>query len=980
MVHRFLSMASYNIRCYERARGMLPPLPMNDHHNRTGAICRRVMSDFRAGCMTIFFGLMFFSATVVSASADEEGEKNRAVILEEDGSIVLRWDEAESVRFRPSFTVIFSPSDPDMKIVRSDIPWAPYNYVTWFTGEATDGREVPEELDDMPVGDGWDPRVLRADTAGRTPDYFHAGFTTSLTATSAVQLEDRVEWEFPDREDFELTARIEFPEEGSPVLRFRFVPRRSGWYSVGYTGAPAVAAEDADEIWQPLIWTGKRFPDRSYLTLAFRCPLPVALVSSEGRTVGVLAEVDEFPFQPLPRPENSRFGVMVRNSDGKAQPALFAPVLGGMESEMDDGDPFSFSVRLVAQPGSISLAHERIARNYFGFQDYRQNTMTSLNETLENMVAYAMSDYAQFDKRLRGSSYATDVEGTVNNVSSLHPLSAALIMDREDFYWERAVPIMEALLSRERRLFTTDPAVTGQGATTGMGGPAAMPSELAALYGISGRRSPVFYAYAKRNRNAWWTNVALFRATGEGAYLERAKVQADGYLEQRRQDPANHRVGFFTTYSRWIALYDLYQETGEKRFLEAAVRGAREYAQFVWMSPRIPDEEIVVNEGGEAPVYWYLERRTEGPIPVPEERVPAWRVSEVGLTAESTGTSNGHRGIFLASPAPWLLRMGWETDDRFLHDIARSAVIGRYSNFPGYHMNTARTTVYEKPDYPLRPFSELSYNSFHYNHIWSQIAMVLDYLVSDASIRSFNKISFPGYYAEGYGYIQSKIYGARPGRFYDDDGVWLWMPDELLKIDSVQANYIAARGDESLYIALTNQSFEPIEVEVEVNESLVPIRSDRAYAVRVWDRNGGVQASELRDGRIRLPVAARGITAFAIDGVEIEARFQHKVGEGRRLSENSFVDLDFEGATAMVISMGPELTHAYVYLRSRPGDLHSAVLRYREDAHWKTLEADSFPHEFSVPLTPDANGIELIIETLSADRERRRSDPITLEL
>src|SRR5690606_5810133 len=178
---------------------------------------------------------------------------------------------------------------------------------------------------------------------------------------------------------------------------------------------------------------------------------------------------------------------------------------------------------------------------------------------------------------------------------------------------------------------------------------------------------------------------------------------------------------------KWIDLLELYEGTVEERYLEAAGEGARYYATVVGMTPKIDDEDIVVNKRGKAPVYAYLAKRTKGPIKVPEEEVPAWRVSEVGLTAESSGTSLGHRGIFMANYAPWMLRLSGYTGDTFLRDIAKAAVIGRYSNFPGYHMNTARTTVYEKVGYPLRPHDELSYNSFHYNHIWPHASILLDY-------------------------------------------------------------------------------------------------------------------------------------------------------------------------------------------------------------------------------------------------------------
>ena len=150
----------------------------------------------------------------------------------------------------------------------------------------------------------------------------------------------------------------------------------------------------------------------------------------------------------------------------------------------------------------------------------------------------------------------------------------------------------------------------------------------------------------------------------------------------------------------------------------------------------------------------------------PAERVPAWRLSEIGLTPESSGTSTGHRGIFMANYAAWMLRLAHYTGDEFLARTADHAVIGRYRNFPGYHINTARTTVYEKADYPLRGHMELGANSFHYNHIMPHISLLYDFLVTQALFRSGGKVDFPGEFIEGYAYLQSKFYGHLPGTIY----------------------------------------------------------------------------------------------------------------------------------------------------------------------------------------------------------------------
>jgi hypothetical protein len=60
--------------------------------------------------------------------------------------------------------------------------------------------------------------------------------------------------------------------------------------------------------------------------------------------------------------------------------------------------------------------------------------------------------------------------------------------------------------------------------------------------------------------------------------------------------------------SRLITLvsFQLYESSGNQKFLDAAHQAALQYTQFVWFSPEIPDKDILVNKGGEAPLYWYF--------------------------------------------------------------------------------------------------------------------------------------------------------------------------------------------------------------------------------------------------------------------------------------------------------------------------------------------------------------------------------------
>ena len=220
-----------------------------------------------------------------------------------------------------------------------------------------------------------------------------------------------------------------------------------------------------------------------------------------------------------------------------------------------------------------------------------------------------------------------------------------------------------------------------------------------------------------------------------------------------------------------------------------------------------------------------------------EESVEAWRLSEIGLTPESSTTGMGHRAVFMAHHAPYFLSIAHYTGDDFLRDIARSAVVGRYRNFPGYHINTDRTTAYEKVDFPFRKHEEISVNSFHYNHPFPHISILIDYLVTDAFDKSGERIAFPSRHIEGYGYLQNRFYGMEAGRFYSEKNVWLWLPSGLVEIDDVELNYLSGRSENSLCLAFMNQSDKEVESDFVIDTDLVPDLKGHSVTAQVWSKD-----------------------------------------------------------------------------------------------------------------------------------------------
>jgi hypothetical protein len=811
--------------------------------------------------------------------------------------------------FSPEFTVLSRDDDPAYKLKKD--PATNYTVPSWKTLK---GR-------------------------GETQSLFEAGHITVTTATVVEQTSAGVHWKFPKNGTFQLQAELLRGNEHDSLLELKFTPLKAGWYSVGYTGAMPVSSSSLQQLWQPHVWQELRFPEKPFLSIESMCSLPAVLMTAQGNTVGVAAHPAEGPYR-LPTTANSRYGVALRNQQGQAQPMLFAPVLGGTESHMDAGQTYSFRMHMVQRQGDCDACFRWLAQGLFGFHDYRENVGCSLNTTLENMLQFAMNDaQSGWIADLRGSDYTTDVPGTVKNVSALHPLSLALVTDNPDIYQRRALPMMEYLLSRQKYLFAIREGITGQGASHLLRGPAAEVSELAALFEMTGRRNSVLSESAVSlfdkpralNLNmvsaggSWQNALALYRLTGEHGYLERAEQGADAYLQNRlkvtQQDFADVHVEtggqFWTDYApKWVDLFELYEETKKHGYLEAAARGARMYTEYSWMHPRIPDGETTVNKGGQVPVYNKRQISDPQPMQAAEQSVPAWILSQIGLTPEASRTHTENPAIMLAHFAPYMLRIASLTQDSFLHAVARSAVVGRYQNFPGYDINGEFTNVYARPDYPLRGYTELTYNNIYYNHVWPHIALVTDFLVSDAEVKSAGKIRFPSRYAQGYAFLSSKVYGDRPGEFYGDGDVRLWMPRQLLSTDNIQVNYVSGFGNGRFYLALMNQSTAEQTVCISLNPGVLPINTASEYPARVWIGNEAAATQMVRGAKLQLTVAPSSIAAVAIDGINVSPRLSVQAAEIPEQQNYTRWNTEIGDVTYMRLGLGEQLPSYYVWLQA----------------------------------------------------------------
>jgi hypothetical protein len=794
---------------------------------------------------------------------------------------------------------------------------------------------------------------------------------TQPVVTGSVFTGASFRWTFAETSTFAFEAELDLPAgEAEPRLRWTLRPKSTSRYSVGYLGAPAVPTTALDWLWQPPVWYGKRLPNQLYLTDESRTSIPASFVQSGGRTVSVVVDPDEMPFR-LPTMSNARFGVTVRSPTATWQPAVYAPLLGGAESNRST--PHTFAVRLFVSAEDILGSFQNLAQGLWQFRDRRQNLPGgSLNTALDNLEDFILNasgqNYSYWSETAKANDYVNDKPGYARFQSAAVALSLAVVRDRNQLYDERAVPSMEYYASRRSNLFKIDgydPAYTMTGPLGGL-----ITGDWAALEAMSGYRSTPFRrlgntsfysSIALRNRidtnrsyvgneaidlgRRWLRHLIYFyRLTGEAELLADARHIADAYIAARLDQPPVNFLDAGSSFWNELcahhdALFELYELTDDMRYAQAAVRALREFVLLISFGPIPPDGDVTFGS------------RT----------APAWRFSEIGTVSEAAGTSNSHRAIFMPYLASFLVRAAQISGDDFFADLGKANIVGRFLNYPGYTLRTNYSLVFQDATYPLKFYSAYS-NTAHMNHPLPMAMMVVDYLVADADRRSGGSIRFPALVSDTGAYFRQRVFGHEAGRFFDDSGVWLWLPRRLLSFSGTgneQIQYLAGHGNGNLYIALSNQSHALRTVSLTVNPERVTLPA--TTTARTWIGSNASTNLTVVNGVATVTVPANGLLSLAIAGASprLEVQADTTAGPHASLPTNSF---DQRGSTeqdrqvGMIMSIAPGRQHAYVYLGAPPSVMPSAVLRYQIDGgSWQEQSRGLYPFEWTIPLPANAS-------------------------
>jgi len=530
---------------------------------------------------------------------------------------------------------------------------------------------------------------------------WNAGENSEAIVASATQLDPRrlkLQFYSIPTESLEAVWTLN-PGEKAIKVTLEFSPARNGQYSLGYFLFSRKPLEQIDELLLPMLVQAKRFPSKDYTLLQTQSPSPVTLMQAGSLTWAVAGDPDSTPFE-FPIPARSRYGLHIRNPAGLAQPSIYGPLVGTPEAQSGPGGKLRFSFRVLVERGDWYAAYRTVADQVFGWRDYRINHSVSLAEAVLNIIDLYKDDfYGGWWERAKAPYQVESKNGSTQS-SPLTAVSLYRLTGDRDLYRRRTLPTLEFILSRDGPHFSPFPEDTGGYAKGSMKGPVDIfgSTVYGGLWEMMNRRTPALHDIAfpakgirlTRTQQNFETHnqpfdewLGRYLLTGDRAALDRAVREADAYIAKAIVRRPTRELGvnpfFLMAYTpAWEGLLRLYEVTGEKRFLDAAVLGARMVMTGMWTQPTPADGTVTIHPGGfchgdktdrllhKGAVEFRLGWPRQ-PGDRPERQAPGWLVSNVGLGFEQPTTytykDNGGRMIFQAPWSAAFLRLAQLTGD-----------------------------------------------------------------------------------------------------------------------------------------------------------------------------------------------------------------------------------------------------------------------------------------------------------------------------
>lgn len=659
-------------------------------------------------------------------------------------------------------------------------------------------------------------------------------------------------------------------------VRITLKAKRAGFYSIASPSLFSIEKEDVQWAIIPGVLQGNFVNDDFVRAYAYGHGIPnepvvvrertattlSSLVTTKnGITIAATAEpgVGRDPWRKDMKTHSDwELGLSLMNRKRAIMPVLYRPVLGEKNSYLNEGDSVTFAFRYTISYSDWYPVFKHIVNDVYRLPEFLElkETRHSLTDRLYDMYAYLLDErFSQWRtdtldgtvigaQRYLGVVYGSDKDAIKNAdygamwmlakltddtklADDILPSALSFKVkqqnDNEGFFFGAAAGQYYLYKSKK---FTeewgpyTEPIGTTYYALMDMGnillfepGNEMLRRKLRnaadRLFAWMKPNGQWEVAYDNGNQMSLFLDLEDFRPTFYGLlvayrilkdekYLIAARKGADWFIDNAVS--TGRFIGVcgdtrfapdFATAQSIEALLSLYEETKEERYREAALRVAEIFTTYIYTHP-IPSQ---------------TEKQVRGQIR------EDWEISQVGLNVEHGGIigSANHRGpILLTSHAGLFVRLYEMTNDSLYLTLARAAVWGRdafvdkTSGVASYYWDTM--------DRGPGPYP---------HHAWWQVGWIMDYLLSEISLRSNGNISFPA------GFITPKVgphksYGFEKGTLFGRP-VELLMRKDMVKLNNPHVDYVMAHDKErrELYVILLNNSIAIQQVQLYVNPEII---------------------------------------------------------------------------------------------------------------------------------------------------------------
>ena len=671
--------------------------------------------------------------------------------------------------------------------------------------------------------------------------------------------------------------------------------------------------------------------------------------------------------------ETARYGYLLRDKENNVRAQITAPLMGTPGANFKAGDTYSFAYRVLAGTNGWYDTFKHVSEDLYNVKDIRTNYYGTLNDAVYNIDELVMDDkYSGWDQNTMGFYYA-EYDHQVAQCNALQLVQRYLMTEDEAFLDERVAPSVAYMLSRKTNHLNydlKDTSILGSNeltTTPNIGGSAMW----TALYEMSQGRMPYALQTAINkdtkgaNQAGITAQIGFYNMTGDQAYLTQIKTDADGIIaklsDEKYKKGINTDAFVLNDYNSYIPpLMYAYQVTGDKKYLDAAqtfTQGLMTALSSMGYQNGYADNMYHVDPQTAADVHvissdknnwwwhgdfqWRLENDYGTWKPamgmtsvVDEDDAPGWTFATTGLTTEHTFTAGHSNFILMNTWAPFMYKMTDWTGDKYFETQGRNAILGRFTNYPGYYIERYYTD-YMKPQYP---YEGPEYNILYYTHVAPFQAIVEDFQIQEVVSRSKGKISFPEIWYDGYSYFVSNQYGAKAGKMYNEEGMWLCNARDVVKASDINVNYVAAKKDGVLGVAMVNESAQNVNTTITLGNEFAGLNG---VAV-LYDAAGNTTETAITNGAFSVNIPEKGIVT-AIIKTNLAKKPAYALDKILYNPTTEKTETTHKNGKGYVIQFAPDTYHAYVYVTDK--ELKSLTVNYEIDGKQATITDDKYPFE-----------------------------------